>query len=147
MDLNKLKVALLLFWAAWFAIVIVTNVLGALKAAGWLPADWRFASKNYEAVVKALSVHRLPRWAATGLFAAVVLWQLAAFLLFTHALLASLSGNTFVPGPADLAFAAGIGLFAAFMIADELTLKFAYEQAHENLLIAQLACLVVVHLS
>lgn len=147
MDLNKLKVALLLFWAVWFAIVFITNAMSALKAAGRLPPGWRFASKNFEAVEKAMSVHRAPRWVAGVLFAGVMAWQFAAFLLFAGALFASLAANALQPGLADHAFAAGIGLFAAFMIADELTLKYAYEQAHENLLILQVACLLLVHLA
>ena len=42
-------------------------------------------------------------------------------------------------------FAAGLALWAAFMIADEITIKYAYEQSHELLFIAQLATLVALH--
>jgi hypothetical protein len=41
--------------------------------------------------------------------------------------------------------AAGIGLWAAFMIADEITIKYAYEQSHELLFVAQLVSLVAMH--
>ena len=147
MDLNPLKVGLLLFWAAWFATVLATNTFGALRAAGGLSPKWTFASRNYEAVMKAVSVHAAPPWVARFLFAGVLAWQLAAFLLFAAALAASLAAGTLVTGAADRAFAAGIGLFAAFMLADEITIKYAYEQAHEMLLLSQPACLVLIHLA
>ena len=147
MDLDRLKLALLLFWSAWFAIVFATNAFSALKAAGRLPQGWRFASRNYEAVAKAVSVHRAPGWVPAALFAGVLAWQLAACVLFCDAFFVSLAAAVVQAGAADRAFAAGIGLFAAFMVADELTIKYAYEQAHELLLVAQLACLVVMHLA
>ena len=55
-----LKLAILAFWAAWFAIVFLTNLCGALKAAGRLPPEWKFASKNYELVKKAVSLYEPP---------------------------------------------------------------------------------------
>ena len=66
-------------------------------------------------------------------------WQLVAAALFWYAL-ADIN-------VANAAFSAGILLFAAFMIADELTLKYAMEQPHELLFIAQVASLLVIRLA
>jgi hypothetical protein len=141
-ELGTLKRGLLLLWAAWFSLVCVMNILGGLKAAGMLRPSWKFASKNYEAVAKAVSVYRAPRWLPAILFAGVISWELAAACLYFAAFAA---GG--MPGAAaHAAFATGIGLMAAFMLADELTLRYAFEQGHQLLLITQLACLLALHL-
>lgn len=142
-----LKPALLAFWATWFSIVLLTNIFSAMKAAGKLPPSWKFASKNYEMVVKAVSRYEAPAWVPRLLFAGVIAWQLAAAVLFWRAL--ACWGTAGMPdmAAANTAFAAGILLWAAFMIADEITLKYAMEQPHELLFIAQLASLVAMHLA
>jgi hypothetical protein len=137
--------ALTLFWAAWFAIVFLTNVFGALRAARILGPDWKFASKNFESVAKAVSLYSAPAWVARGLFAGVVAWQFAAATLYAVAFAATIGAGSFPMGLLDLAFGTGIALFAAFMLADEITIKYAYEQAHELLLIAQVASLALLH--
>jgi hypothetical protein len=141
-----LKLALLAFWAAWFAIVFLTNLFGALRAAGVLAPGWKFASKNYEMVRKAVSLYGPPDWVARFLFLGVLAWQFAAMCLFAWALQASFAQGAIALPQADAAFAAGIMLWAAFMIADEITIKYAMEQPHELLFIAQVASLLVMHL-
>jgi hypothetical protein len=141
-----LELALIFFWAAWFAIVAATNLCGGLKAAGRLPPSWRFASTNFEAVKKAVSIYAAPPWVAAFLFTGVIAWQLAACALFACAALASLQAHALSWPAVHAAFAAAIGLWAAFMLADEITLKYAYEQTHELLFLAQLATLVALHL-
>jgi hypothetical protein len=144
MDERLFAEGLTLFWALWFGIVFLTNTFGALRAAGRLRPGWKFASKNFESVAKAVSLYSAPPWVARALFAGVIAWQLAAAALYAAAFAAYLGGHASLV-LADLAFGAGIGLFAAFMLADEITLKFAYEQSHELLLVAQLASLGLLH--
>ena len=141
-----LKAGLLLFWSAWFALVFATNLCSGLRAARILPERWRFASKNYEAVAKAVSVYRAPSWLPATLFAGVIAWQLVAAIVFATAFTMSCSAGEMAMPWANAAFAIGIALWAAFMLADEITLKYAYEQSHELLFIAQLASLVAIHL-
>ncbi|MGZ5038762.1 MAG: hypothetical protein ACXWG1_05250 [Usitatibacter sp.] len=141
-----LKLVLLLFWTAWFGIVFLTNLFSALKSAGMLKPSWMFASKNYEAVAKAVSIYQAPKWVPALLFAGVVAWQLAAFALFGFAFASSLGAHAIDFRAANAAFIAGVGLWGAFMIADEVTIKYAYEQSHELLFIAQLATLVAFHI-
>jgi hypothetical protein len=145
-SISFLKLAILAFWAAWFAIVFLTNLFGALRAAGILAPEWKFASKNYEMVQKAVSIHAPPAWVAPFLFAGVLAWQFAASCLFAWALQASARLGVMALPQVDAAFAAGILLWAAFMIADEITIKYAMEQPHELLFIAQIGCLIVIHL-
>jgi hypothetical protein len=144
-NLFLLELAIVAFWAVWFALVFLTNLFSALKAAGALGPEWKFASTNFEAVKKAVSIHSPPPWIANVLFLGVVVWQLTAASLFARAFLASIAPGALDMDAIDAAFTAGIGLWAAFMIADEITLKYAYEQSHELLFIAQVACLVALH--
>ncbi|HUQ28879.1 MAG TPA: hypothetical protein VM051_09815 [Usitatibacter sp.] len=143
--IHFLKLAILAFWAAWFAIVVLTNLFGALRAAGALPPDWKFASKNFELVEKAVSIYKPPLWVARVLFLGVLAWQFAVACLFAWAFIASLGTGGIAP-VANVAFSAAILLWAAFMIADEITIKYAMEQPHELLFIAQIACLLAIHI-
>ena len=143
--LPALKLALLLFWTAWFAVVFLTNVFGGLKAMGALPPSWKFASGNYQAVAKATARYGPPVWLPPVLFVGVVLWQLAAAALFAWAAGAWLLDGRLDWRAVNLAFGAGIGLWAAFMLADEIVLKYEFERTHELLFIAQLASLVAMH--
>ena len=144
-SLVLLKLALLAFWACWFAIVTLTNLFSALKGWGYLDPSWKFASGNYEQVVKAVSKYSAPEWVPRVLFVGVIAWQLVAALLFAMALLASANGVLAMDW-INAAFATGILLWAAFMIADEATIKYSFEQPHELLFVAQLACLLVIHI-
>lgn len=141
-----LKLSLLAFWAAWFAVVFLTNLFGGMKALGRLPPSWRFASRNYEAVAKAVAAYQPPRALAPALFVGVLAWQLVLAALFTWA-----AASTAMRGAVDLAaanraLAGAILLWAAFMLADEATLKYEFERTHELLFLAHLATLLALHL-
>ena len=75
----------------------------------------------------------------------VALWQLAVAALFAWAAGASLLDGRLDWRAVNLAFGAGIGLWAAFMLADEIVLKYEFERTHELLFIAQLVSLVAMH--
>lgn len=71
------------------------------------------------------------------LLLAVILWQALAAWLFRQAL-----------GRDEMvhrAFAVATGLWAAFLVADELFLTYALEAVHLRLFIAQLLSLLVIH--
>ena len=126
-----LKVGLLVFWTLWFAVVATTNMLGL--------------SSNYEAIVKATQRYAPPRWVPRLLFGGVIGWQAATTALLARALALSSAHGTLDLRAATLALGCGIALWAAFMLADELTLKYEFERTHELLFIAQLATLVAIH--
>jgi hypothetical protein len=141
-----LKLGLLFAWATWFSIVTITNVCSALKASGALGPSWRFASKNYPMVVKAVSIYDAPPWLPKLLFMGVVAWQLLAAIFFWYALAESGARGVIDLAAVNLACGTGILLWTAFMIADEITIKYAMEQPHELLFIAQVGSLLVMHL-
>src|SRR5437868_55631 len=84
-NLRTLKLLVVAFWAAWYSIVTASNVTDGLKAAGWLSAQWPFASGNYAAVVKTTAIYYPPGWLNVVLFTGVILWELLAAGLFWRA--------------------------------------------------------------
>ena len=127
-----LKILLLGFWTLWFAIVTATNMLGA--------------SSNYPAVVRATQKFAPPGWVPKALFAAAIAWQAATTALLARSVALSLAHHAIEVDAATLALGSGIALWAAFMLADEITVKYEFERTHELLFIAQLATLLAVHL-
>ncbi len=136
-----IPLGLLVFWAAYFTIVLVMNAFDAMKALGWLSRDWKFASGNYAIVREATDTYRAPGWLTGLLFLGVLAWQaLVAVLLWL-----AVAGW---PAPAlvDAGFAAGIGLFAAFVLMDEIFKEYKSERDHMLIFAAQLLTLLAIQL-
>ena len=139
-----LKRGLLLFWAAWLTVVFTTNALDGLKALGLLAPAWPFAWGNYLFLAETTARYRSPGWLDGLLFLGVVAWEAVAAALFWRA------GWRFRgredPGVARVAFAFGLGLWAAFLLADELCIAYAVEGTHLRLFTSQLVTLLVLGL-
>lgn len=131
---------LLGFWSLYFALVGVTNLLDGLRAVKVLPAGWWYVSGNLPLLARGLAGIRLPVGLAVLLLFGVVLWEWGAAWLFWQAL------HTGRSRAVDRAFMAGAGLWAAFLLADELLLVYALEEVHLRLLIAQLVSYLVIAL-
>lgn len=140
-----LKLGLLFFWTAWLAIVFITNLCSGLKALGLLPKTWKFASQNFRAVASAVSGFHAPSWVPGFLFTGVIVWQLAATLLFGWALASSVKVGSLVWAPTHAAFAIALALWAAFMVADEICKQYDTESSHASFFTAQLLTLVCLH--
>lgn len=82
-----LKRFLLFFWAAWFTIVLVSNLCDAGKAAGFVGDSWAFASGNFAFVSQATARYGTPAWVNAVLFAGVLVWEAAATIAFGWAAL------------------------------------------------------------
>jgi hypothetical protein len=140
-----LKRALLLFWAVWLMMVFATNVLDGCKALGLLEEGWAFASGNYRFLTETTARYGTPAWLSGLLFLGVVGWEGAAALLFGLAWLRFGSGQG---GRRVLyaAFTAGLTLWAAFLVADEVFIAYVVAATHVRLFTAQLATLLAVEL-
>jgi hypothetical protein len=137
-NLFTVKLVLLFFWTAWFFITFLTNLFGGMKALGLLPAKWKFASDNFQAVAHAASIYRAPGRLAALLFSGVVLWQILVVTLFGRALILSFKMGSLEFISLNTAFTAGIAFWAALMIADEVFLRYENQSWHALLFIAQL---------
>src|SRR2546425_10245544 len=120
---RTLKSGVLLFWAAWFTIVLITNVCDALKAGRVLPSGWTFSSGNWELMLKVTAVHATPVAIVGVMFLGVIAWEAVAGLLFWRAWAAGGRGGV-------IAFVVGLALWATFALADEVFLAYAVQAGH-----------------
>jgi hypothetical protein len=137
-----LKRLLLLVWAAWLTVVLATNVADGCKALGLLGEGWAFASGNYRFLAETTARYGPPAWVNEVLFLGVVVWEGLATLLFWLA---------FAGGPSRrrtlyAAFTAGLTLWGAFLVADEVCIAYPVEGTHLRLLTAQLVTLLAIEL-
>lgn len=143
--LSTIKRGLLLFWAAWYTLVLATNVCDGLKALGLLTREWAFASGNFAQIGAATAKFALPAALNAVFFVGVLSWQAAAVALFW---IAFARARATAWKAATTAFAVGLGLWASFVLADELfiTYESGAEATHLRLFVAQLVCLLAIHL-
>jgi len=139
---------LLVFWAAWWTVVLLTNSADALRALGVLHPDTPVASGNFALVARALDTYALPRALAGVLFAGILALEAAIAGIAWRAALAG--GLRSAPGLplARAALATGTGLVAAFVLADEIFLLYhtipGLEGTHWRLFLAHLVSLLVL---
>jgi hypothetical protein len=139
-----LRRGLLFFWGAWTGMVVVTNLADGLKTLGILSDSWPLASGNYALLARVTAIYQTPRWFPALLFCGVILWEAAAAALFLRAaLIFQPSART---TPVVQAFALSLGLWMAFMLADETFLAYRIENTHRSIFIAQLLTLLAVWL-
>lgn len=136
-----IKRALLLFWAIYLTLVFTTNVLDAAKALGLLPQAWKFASGNYAFLVATTSRYGAQTEVNAVLFAGVVGWEGLAAFFFWMAMIYFEQRTYIYP-----AFGVGLGLWAAFVIADEVCIAYPVSATHWRLFTATLVTLLAVEL-
>jgi len=141
MAFRPLRLIVLLFWAFWLTVVTASNVTNGLRVAGALPTSFAFASANFELVEATTAIYHAPRGVVWVLFLGVIAWEAVAAGLFWRAALAAWRERSVAPGatataPLLPAFATALGLFAAFMLADELLIAYALQATHMRAFIA-----------
>jgi len=144
--LSALKRSLLAFWATWLTLAMLTNVIDAFKAFGIGAQKSQIASGNYRALQSVKSRLSAPRWVGNLLFGGVVLWQGLGAGLFWRACLGYRPKSTSSAARVNQAFTGGLGLWAAFMVADELFAAYEPESAHMRAFTAQLVSLMSMYL-
>jgi hypothetical protein len=129
--------AVLLFWGCWLAVVTASNVTNALRVAQLLPGIG-FASSNFELIETTVALYAPPRALVWVLFLGVIFWEALAAALYLRAFRmarrADRGAATHAMGAAALA---GMALFAAFMLADELCIAYPLQATHMRTFIAQ----------
>lgn len=140
-----LKRGLLLFWAAWLSVVFTTNLLDGAKALGVLGESWTFTSGNYAFLTQTTARYGTPAWANAVMFAGVIAWEGLAAVLFWRACWA-FRGDGVGRAAVYAASAAGLSLWASFVLADEVFIAYPVSATHWRLFVAQLATLLAVEL-
>ena len=110
-----------------------------------LPKTRPFASGNLKAVSQATRSITASRFLPRLLFAGVVCWQFLAVLLFGWATVSSLSAGSLDLKATNAAFLTGLGLWAGFLLADEMLKQYETEHSHVLFFMAQLLTLVAVY--
>jgi len=110
---------LLLFWASWFSLVLASNLTDALQQLGVLSSQWRFVSGNFAMIRQSIAIYGLSPAMAALLFAGVLGVQLSATVLFWRAFAARDTITRPDAPEIPRAFAAGLAMFAGFLLADE----------------------------
>jgi hypothetical protein len=141
-----IKDGIVLFWAAWISIVVVTNVAAALRVAGLLSPDTNLASGNYTAIVKVSDRLSLPHALDFILFLVIILWETIAAILLWRAAVYSLAGSPLRTGATDTGLGILLALFALFMLADEIFHAFEVENDHRGIAAFILISLIAIHL-
>ena len=141
---RTIQSGLLLFWALWTSLVLLTNVLDVLKRVGALPADFRLVSGNYQLVSSTLSAQYLPALVGVVLFAGVLAWQALSALLLWQAYGDFRRRGDGASPAVERAFVVSLALWAAFLIADEALVAYIVEASHMRVLVAQMVTLLIV---
>jgi hypothetical protein len=137
---RTLKSGILLFWALYFSLVALTNVLDGVKTLGLLPRGWTLASDNYALMAKVTGVHGTSTAVVAVLFLGVIAWEVGAAILFWR------GWATRVRGTVYAAFTLGLALWAAMTLADEIFVAYSLGATHLRLFGLQLLSLLALRL-
>jgi hypothetical protein len=140
-----LRRSLLLAWAVWLSVVLLSNLADAGKEAGLLGESWTFASGNWKAIKETTARYGTPNVANALMFAGVIVWEGIATSLFWWAFLA-FRGNKAGRKILYLAFTTALLLWAALFISDEVFVVYPLEGTHLRLFIAFLVTLLAIEL-
>ena len=140
----SIQIGLVLFWAIWLTVVTTTNILDVMKQLGALPARFTVVSYNFELIEKTVGAHGIPTAVAALLFAGAIAWELLASVLLWRAWLTMHRGAAGTAPEVTQAFAVSLALWAAFLIATEMTVNYATAGTHKATLTAQLVSLIVI---
>jgi hypothetical protein len=138
-----LKRLLLLFWAVWFTVVLLSNVADAAKGLELLGESWAFASGNWRLVQETTARYSTPAAVNVLLFAGVLLWEAVAAVLFWRAGW-SFRSRSLARKAVYRAFTTSLLLWAAFLVADEVLIAYPLESTHLRLFVAHLVTLLAV---
>lgn len=126
-------------------IAFSTNLCDGFDALRILPNTRPFASGNLRAVSEATKPLSSSKVLPRLLFAGVLFWQLVAVVLFGWAIVSSLSAGSLNLEATNAAFLSGMGLWAGFMLADEIFKQYETEHSHVLFFMAQLLTLIAVY--
>jgi len=145
---TPLRRLLLLFWSLYFLFVTGSNLVDALQQLGWAPEAWSFTSGNFGMIAETVGEYGLSKGLAAGLFGGVILLEIAASVFFLAALRGTWSQPESQSPHLLRAFLSAIGLFAGFIVADELFVVYhrvsGLETTHFLVMCALLLSVLVV---
>jgi hypothetical protein len=136
-----LRRQLLGFWALWFSVVVVTNLLDVVTQLGWAEGLRPLASGNYALIVGETDRWHLPHTLSALLFAGAIALEAAAAVLFWRA--AQRPGERAF---AVRAFQVSLALWMGFIVSGELLHGYGVEHVHLMIFGVQLVSLLAITL-
>ena len=115
-----LRRLLLVFWSLYFLLVAGSNLVDAFQQLGWAPGAWSFTSGNLAMIAETIGEYGLANGLAGLLYALVILVELAATVFFLAAFRDTWKVKEGKSANISRAFLCAIGLFAGFIVTDEL---------------------------
>jgi len=138
------KLGLLIFWGVWYSIAFCTNLCDCFERLGVLRKAWPFASGNLRGITQAVQTYSAARWLPWLLFFGILCLQLLIVFLFWWAIISSAAGSLNWEA-INAAFIAGLALWAALMLADEMFKQYEVEHSHVLFFIAQLVTFISLY--
>jgi hypothetical protein len=144
--LYSIKRLVLVFWASWLSVVVITNVLNGLQASGAISSSFKFVSGNWQWINQVMDPVGLPRGLQATLFAGAIVWEALASVLFWRAV-ATYRGLPLAQERATLcACGVNLALWAAFQVLDEVFIGYQPEGVHRVIFVSQIVTLMFLHL-
>lgn len=143
-DSRSLKAGILFYWSAWTTIVVFMNLMDELKAMGVLPEEWKVSSGNYRAIARTTDVYSVPGWLDKLFLLGAMLWEAVGAGLFWRALRLYLVRDRARFAATYTASSTLLGLFAAFLLADEVLHAYEMERDHRDIALGLLASLLAL---
>jgi len=136
----------LFFWAAWFSIVALTNVLDALVSLGALSPSVRFVSGNWPWINRVMDPLAVPHWLQAFLFLGAMSWEALAACLYWRALIRYGGRPLHQERDALWAGVTALALWGAFQVLDEVFLAYETENVHRTIFVSQIATILLLQL-
>ncbi len=124
------KKIIVIFWAIWWLIAWWTDVVGGLAHLGIIHASWA-PDTNYPPLVSSLQMYSVPNWVPAIFFMAILVWSTLATVAFIWASAGIFKHRSKVwMRRAKIAFIVSLTFWLAFFLADQLVMKFDFEENH-----------------
>lgn len=141
---HLIKSGLLFFWAIYFFLFFLTNLMDLFASHNVLSQGWLFRSGNYALIISTIKIYEFTSTTAVFLFLCDITLQAIASILF---LIASIRFCCHKKAWRwiNIAFGVSMSLWALFIIMDELFIAYNYESTHINIFMLELLSLLAIH--
>jgi hypothetical protein len=126
---NLFKKIIIIFWTLWWFIALWTDVVGGLAHLKIINASWA-PDMNYPSLVQSLEMYHVPLWLPAFLFIGIILWSFVISWLFLWTSLGLKRTDMIWMQRAQPAFITSLLFWLAFFLADQLVMKFDFEENH-----------------
>jgi hypothetical protein len=140
-----IKVLVQIAWSAWISVVVITNILNALRTAGFLP-QWVSSSGNFQLILSATAVYHTPAAIDWVLFLGVIVWEAVFALLFWRSAVALWKKGSRNNPSVQMAYVFALPLWLVFLFFDEVFLNYPIEGTHLHIFIGLLVTFLLIQL-